>query len=82
MKGAGDDHHLMNWVSPSAMQSLGWALLHFLWQGTALAALAAAAMALCRRASHALSDRRRGTGVDAAGSAGDFLSMRSNVPVQ
>jgi beta-lactamase regulating signal transducer with metallopeptidase domain/sporulation protein YlmC with PRC-barrel domain len=33
------------------MQSLGWALLHFLWQGTAVAALAAAAMALCRRAS-------------------------------
>lgn len=42
---------LMNWLSPSAMQSLGWALLHFLWQGTALAAMAAAAMALCRRAS-------------------------------
>jgi beta-lactamase regulating signal transducer with metallopeptidase domain len=41
----------MNSLSPSAMQSLGWALLHFLWQGTALAALAAAAMALCRRAS-------------------------------
>jgi len=33
------------------MQSLGWALLHFLWQGTAVAAVAAAAMALCRRAS-------------------------------
>ena len=42
---------LQNWLSPTAMQSLGWALLHFLWQGTALAALAAAAMALCRRAS-------------------------------
>jgi beta-lactamase regulating signal transducer with metallopeptidase domain len=42
---------LMNFVSPSAMQSLGWALLHFLWQGTALAALAATAMALCRRSS-------------------------------
>lgn len=42
---------LMNWLSPSVMQSLGWALLHFLWQGTALAALAAAAMAICRRAS-------------------------------
>ncbi len=42
---------LMNWLSPSAMQSLGWALLHFLWQGTALAALAAGAMALCRRTS-------------------------------
>jgi beta-lactamase regulating signal transducer with metallopeptidase domain/uncharacterized protein YnzC (UPF0291/DUF896 family) len=47
---------LMNWFSPTSlapemMHSLGWALLHFLWQGTALAALAAAAMALCRRTS-------------------------------
>ena len=42
---------LMNWISPSNMHALGWALLHFLWQGTALAALAAAAMALCRRTS-------------------------------
>src|SRR5450631_826722 len=42
---------LVKWLSPNAMQSLGWALLHFLWQGTAVAALAAAAMALCRRAS-------------------------------
>src|ERR1700693_962874 len=42
---------MMNFVSPSAMQSLGWALLHFVWQGTALAALAATAMALCRRSS-------------------------------
>lgn len=42
---------LMNWFSPNVMHSLGWALLHFLWQGTALAALAAAAMALCRRTS-------------------------------
>ena len=42
---------LVTWISPNAMHSLGWALLHFLWQGTALAALAAAAMALCRRAS-------------------------------
>ncbi|HEV2399805.1 MAG TPA: M56 family metallopeptidase [Candidatus Sulfotelmatobacter sp.] len=40
---------LLNWISPAEMQSLGWALLHFLWQGTALAALAAAAMALTRR---------------------------------
>jgi len=42
---------MMTWISPATMHSLGWALLHFLWQGTALAALAAAAMALCRRAS-------------------------------
>jgi beta-lactamase regulating signal transducer with metallopeptidase domain len=41
----------MNWLSPSTMQSLGWALLHFLWQGTALAALAAAAMSVIRRPS-------------------------------
>jgi len=42
---------LTNWLSPSAMHSLGWTLLHFLWQGTAVAALAAVLMALCRRAS-------------------------------
>jgi beta-lactamase regulating signal transducer with metallopeptidase domain len=42
---------LTNWLSPSAMHSLGWTLLHFLWQGTAVAALAAVAMTLCRRAS-------------------------------
>src|SRR5579864_7940951 len=38
-------------LSPKLMHSLGWALLHFLWQGTALAALAAGPMALCRRTS-------------------------------
>ncbi len=42
---------LTNWLSPNAMHSLGWALLHFLWQGTAVAALAAVLMTLCRRAS-------------------------------
>jgi beta-lactamase regulating signal transducer with metallopeptidase domain len=42
---------LTNWVSPSTMRSLGWALLHFLWQGAALAALAAVLMSLCRRAA-------------------------------
>jgi beta-lactamase regulating signal transducer with metallopeptidase domain len=41
---------LMKLLSPTAMQSLAWALLHFLWQGTALAALGAALMALSRRA--------------------------------
>src|SRR5438270_5765859 len=39
---------LTNWLSPAVMQSLGWTLLHFLWQGMALAALAAAAMSFCR----------------------------------
>jgi bla regulator protein blaR1 len=36
---------LSNWISPSLMQALGWALLHF------LGALAAAPMAICRRTS-------------------------------
>ena len=40
---------LTNWITPGTMQSLGWALVHFLWQGTALAALAASAMAMFRR---------------------------------
>jgi beta-lactamase regulating signal transducer with metallopeptidase domain len=40
---------LTNWISPGTMQSLGWALLHFLWQGTALAAVAAGAIAIARR---------------------------------
>lgn len=43
--------NLLHSLSPSLMYAMGWALLHFLWQGTALAALAAVAMALCRRAS-------------------------------
>jgi len=42
---------LINWISPGTMQALGWTLLHFLWQGTALAAVAAGAMALSRRPS-------------------------------
>jgi bla regulator protein BlaR1 len=40
-----------NWLSPEVMRPAGWALLHFLWQGTALAALATVAMAPFRKAS-------------------------------
>ena len=40
-----------NWLSPDVMRPAGWALLHFLWQGTALAALATVAMAPFRKAS-------------------------------
>jgi beta-lactamase regulating signal transducer with metallopeptidase domain len=40
-----------NWLSPDVMRPAGWALLHFLWQGTALAALAAVAMAPFRKAT-------------------------------
>jgi beta-lactamase regulating signal transducer with metallopeptidase domain/predicted flap endonuclease-1-like 5' DNA nuclease len=42
---------LTSWFSPTLMHAVAWTLLHFLWQGAALAALAAAAMAFCSRAS-------------------------------
>src|SRR3977135_1474541 len=40
-----------HWISPDLMQTLGWTLLHFIWQGAALAALFAAAMTACRSAA-------------------------------
>ena len=40
-----------HWISPEAMRTLGWTLLHFIWQGAALAALFAVAMAACRSAA-------------------------------
>src|SRR5882672_4180365 len=42
---------ISNWLSPEVMRPAGWALLHFLWQGTALAALATVAIAPFRKAS-------------------------------
>ena len=43
--------HIANWLSPESLRLLALALLHFLWQGAALAALAYVAMGLCRRAA-------------------------------
>jgi beta-lactamase regulating signal transducer with metallopeptidase domain len=40
-----------HWISPELMPVLGWTLLHFIWQGAALAALFAVAMAACRSAA-------------------------------
>src|SRR6267143_620813 len=40
-----------HWISPELMRTLGWTLLHFVWQGAALAALFAVAMAACRSAA-------------------------------
>jgi beta-lactamase regulating signal transducer with metallopeptidase domain len=40
-----------SWLSPSVLHALGWILLHFLWQGTAVGALTAVSIPLCRRAS-------------------------------
>ena len=38
-------------LSPVVVQTLGWALLHFVWQGAALAAALSVLMACCRKAS-------------------------------
>ncbi len=38
-------------IPPELLQALGWTLLHFVWQGAALAAVFAVANALCRRAT-------------------------------
>src|SRR3979490_1151703 len=40
-----------NWISPEVLRTLGWTLLHFIWQGAGIAALFAAAAAVCRSAS-------------------------------
>jgi beta-lactamase regulating signal transducer with metallopeptidase domain len=39
------------WLTPDVLRTLGLSLLHFLWQGAALAVLAAAAIAIARKAS-------------------------------
>jgi len=43
--------HLPEFLSPELLRPLGLTLLHFIWQGAALAALAALAMALTKSAS-------------------------------
>ena len=43
--------NVASWISPEVLRTLGWTLLHFLWQGAGLAALFAVASAACRSAS-------------------------------
>src|ERR1700731_3421476 len=40
-----------NWILPELLRTLGWTLLHFLWQGAGLAALFAVGAAVCRSAA-------------------------------
>lgn len=42
---------LAHWFTPDVLRALGLSLLHFLWQGAALATLATAALAISRRAA-------------------------------
>jgi beta-lactamase regulating signal transducer with metallopeptidase domain len=43
--------NFVNWVSPEVLRTLGWTLLHFIWQGAGLAALFTVACAICRSAA-------------------------------
>src|SRR5258707_4580310 len=43
--------HFANWITAEMLRTLGWTLLHFVWQGAGLAALFAVACAVCRSAS-------------------------------
>jgi len=40
-----------HWISPELLRTLAWTLLHFIWQGAAVAALFAVAVAACRSAA-------------------------------
>ncbi|HET9803581.1 MAG TPA: M56 family metallopeptidase [Candidatus Acidoferrum sp.] len=42
---------LTSFIAPETLRTLGWSLLHFVWQGFALAAIASIALTLFRRAS-------------------------------
>jgi len=43
--------NLLNIFAPETLRTFGWSLLHFVWQGFALVAIASVAMTLFRRAS-------------------------------
>jgi len=42
---------LTDWISPNVLRTLAMSLLHFLWQGAALAAVAYVTLSVCRSAS-------------------------------
>ena len=61
-------------ITHPAAQTLGWTLIHFLWQGTALGLLAWLALVLLR---HASAKARELEGVIAAANAGDAVARYS-----
>jgi beta-lactamase regulating signal transducer with metallopeptidase domain len=69
---------LANWLSPSVLHSLGWTLLHFLWQGTAIAALAAVLMTMCRTASARYASAVAALGLMLAAPMATFLFLTSS----
>jgi beta-lactamase regulating signal transducer with metallopeptidase domain/sporulation protein YlmC with PRC-barrel domain len=70
---------LADWLSPATLRVLALTLLHFLWQGAALAVVACSVMGLCRSAS-----ARYGVGVAAlvlmlAAPVASFVVLRAQI---
>ena len=63
------------WLSPEVTRALGWALLHFLWQGLALAALLSAVVSLCRTAAMRYALAVGTLGLMVAAPTATFLSL-------
>ena len=68
---------LISWLSPSTFRLLALSLLHFLWQGAALAAMACVVMALCRSAATRYAAGVATLGLMIAAPVGTFLMLRS-----
>lgn len=67
----------MEWLSPATLRLLALSLLHFLWQGAALAALAYVVMALCRSAAARYAVGVTTLGLMIAAPVGTFLVFRA-----
>jgi len=72
---------LISWLSPATFRLLALSLLHFLWQGAALAALAYVLMALCRSAAARYAAGVTTLGLMMAAPVGTFLMLRSQEQV-
>ncbi len=66
---------LIQWISPTALHSLGWTLVYFLWQGTVIAALAGLFMSLSQRAQARYVIGVCALGVMLVASTGTFLLL-------
>jgi beta-lactamase regulating signal transducer with metallopeptidase domain len=67
----------MEWLSPATLRLLALSLLHFLWQGAALAALAYVVIALCRSAAARYAVGVTTLGLMIAAPVGTFLVFRA-----
>jgi beta-lactamase regulating signal transducer with metallopeptidase domain len=78
--------HWNEWLSSDVLRSMALALLHFVWQGAALAALASLLLAVCRRASTRYAIAVVALVAMAAAPVATFLTLRNadrraNLPV-